>query len=124
STRCMVCEAGPTSPRFSIERVSVHECRSCGSWSARERTPASETSSQFYDTIDAGAYRTYLEPFRSVQYRNALAAIKPPAVARRSLVDVGASFGWLVRVARELGWDATGIEPATIDVEADVRPYV
>ncbi|HEY8174646.1 MAG TPA: class I SAM-dependent methyltransferase [Gemmatimonadaceae bacterium] len=110
--------------RFSLPRVEIRQCLSCRSWSAHEKSESSETSSQFYADIDERVYREYFEPFRSGQYRETLARLKARVPQGASLLDVGASYGWLVRVARDLGWNAIGIEPARIQVEASVAEYV
>jgi 2-polyprenyl-3-methyl-5-hydroxy-6-metoxy-1,4-benzoquinol methylase len=110
--------------RFSLPRVEIRQCVSCRSWSAHERKHSAETSRQFYQDIDERVYREYFEPFRSGQYREALVRIEQRPPHGASLLDVGASYGWLVRVARDLGWDATGIEPAPIEVEPSVANFV
>ena len=59
--------------------------------------------------MDETAYKAYFEPFRKKQYAEALAALglRPGD----SLLDVGASYGWLVEVALAMGVDAAGVEP-------------
>lgn len=121
---CLVCAQQHVRRRFSLSRVEIRQCTACRSWSAHERSRLSETASQFYDDIDEPVYREYFEPFRSAQYRETLARLKPDVSHRSSLLDVGASYGWLVRVARDLGWNAIGIEPAPIQIEAAVADFV
>ena len=63
----------------------------------------------FYSTVDEEAYTAYFQPFRKKQYAEALGGLglRPGD----SLLDVGASYGWLVEVALERGIDAWGVEP-------------
>jgi SAM-dependent methyltransferase len=71
-------------------------------------TPARQET-LFYSTIDEIKYREYFRPFRRGQYRYVLERLGAPA--GRTLLDVGASYGWMVEVALELGFDAYGVEP-------------
>jgi 2-polyprenyl-3-methyl-5-hydroxy-6-metoxy-1,4-benzoquinol methylase len=69
--------------------------------------------SQFHDSLDTDQYVDYFEPFRKGQYRRVLNDL---TLARSStLLDVGASFGWMVEVGLELGLDAYGLEPSPLD---------
>jgi SAM-dependent methyltransferase len=66
-------------------------------------------SARFYETIDEEKYVDYFEPMRKAQYARALS--KLDTVPAGTLLDVGASYGWMVQVALQQGFDAYGIEP-------------
>jgi SAM-dependent methyltransferase len=64
---------------------------------------------RFYDTIERDAYVPYFEPMRKAHYRQALSPLAGAPGSR--LLDVGASYGWMVEVGLDLGFDAYGVEP-------------
>lgn len=94
----------------------MYQCNRCGIYYVDvDNGTAPEQEKLFYSTIDANLYQAYFEPFRSGQYRYVLEKLGP--AHDRTLLDVGASYGWMIQVGRSLGFDSFGLEPG--DAEYD-----
>ena len=109
--KCRICRSGVTYKIFSISRGQVFKCKSCTGYSVSEHTKT-ESNNLFYETINQESYHGYLKDFRQKQYHDEISnlQIKLPA----KLLDVGASYGWLLEVADKLGYDAYGLEPGML----------
>jgi SAM-dependent methyltransferase len=75
---------------------------------ARDGT-APEQEKLFYSIVEEKSYQEYFRPFRSRQYQDVLEKLGP--AQGRTLLDVGASYGWMIQVGRKLGFDSFGLEP-------------
>jgi 2-polyprenyl-3-methyl-5-hydroxy-6-metoxy-1,4-benzoquinol methylase len=84
-------------------------------------TPENQAS-LFYSTIDEQKFAAYFEPFRSRQYRYILKklGLRPGS----SLLDVGASYGWMVRAGVELGLDSCGLEPGVVTSDVNLAKRI
>src|SRR5271165_6944684 len=107
---CPVCKSGDCPKSFDSPRGPVYRCPRCGLYFVihTRLTPPSQES-LFYSTIDEQRYCEYFAPFRSGQYRQILSQLHVTPGA--SLLDVGASYGWMVQVGLDLGLDGHGLEP-------------
>jgi 2-polyprenyl-3-methyl-5-hydroxy-6-metoxy-1,4-benzoquinol methylase len=115
---CIACGSASRELRFAGERGPVHRCTVCGLYAVTEPIAPEGQAARFYETIDESSYTSYFEDMRKAHYRRVLGEA---GIARgSSLLDVGASYGWMVEVALELGFDAHGIEPG----EAQVDPAI
>lgn len=85
-------------------------CPTCGLEVAHDETVSEAHDSQFHQELDEQEYISYFEPFRKGQYRTVLAKLKPEPGDR--LLDVGASYGWMLTVGAEFGIDSFGLEPS------------
>jgi SAM-dependent methyltransferase len=79
----------------------------------REQAAGLDHLTQFHKHLDEPSYVDYFEPLRKGQYRQVLERVGVPPGG--SLLDVGASYGWMVEVGLELGLDSYGIEPSPLD---------
>jgi SAM-dependent methyltransferase len=111
---CPLCR-GSLGPAFLLSRGPVVECAGCGVFIAREESVSPEQDRQFHQAVDERRYVGYFEPFRKDQYRQVLGRLDLATGQR--LLDVGASYGWMVDVALELGLDGHGIEPSPMTYE-------
>ncbi len=117
---CMICSANSRHERFNSYRGTVYQCDTCTMYYVDDQnTTAAGQEKLFYSTIDEVSYRRYFEPFRSGQYRYVLRRLGAPVGA--SLIDVGASYGWMVSVGRELGFDSVGLEPGDAPYDEALR---
>lgn len=99
----------------------IVQCRNCGhvyanpSWSADE----------LIDTYDAVEDEVYLveQPARERTFRHHLQAMEryTGPGQDRAMLDVGAYVGAFVKIAREAGWDAIGLEPSSWAVQEAER---
>ena len=120
---CRSCGSGKSKLKFSLLRGPVYQCGRCGLYYVdADNCTASDQGKLFYSTIDEGSYRTHFEPFRSRQYRYALEKLGP--ANDRTLLDVGASYGWMVQVGLSLGFDSFGLEPGEAGYDASLEGRV
>ena len=112
---CPICKSGSRLKSFDSSRGPVYRCLGCGLYFVIDNgvTPPSQES-LFYSTIDERRYCEYFAPFRSGQYRQILGQLHTTHGA--SLLDVGASYGWMVQVGLDLGLDSRGLEPGDAPV--------
>jgi 2-polyprenyl-6-hydroxyphenyl methylase/3-demethylubiquinone-9 3-methyltransferase len=117
---CKLCNAPGASGSFVSYRGPVFRCPNCQVYFVDydEQTPTDQDA-LFYSTVDETTYRSYFEPFRKGQYRHVLQGLGLPPCA--SLLDVGASYGWMVEVGLELGLESYGLEPGFADCRPAVR---
>jgi hypothetical protein len=119
---CPACDGSVVSKSFGSNRGQVDRCQECGLFFVPDPITPSGQEKLFYSTIDESKYVEYFEPFRKGQYRLVLqrAGLAPGS----TLLDVGASYGWMVEVALELGYEAFGIEPGEAAVSDAIRARV
>jgi 2-polyprenyl-3-methyl-5-hydroxy-6-metoxy-1,4-benzoquinol methylase len=111
---CPVCGGGPPTFVFLLTRGPVTECRDCGVLSAQDKAFSSEHDRQFHQSLES-RYVDYFKPFRMNQYREALSRLTPQTAG--NLLDIGASFGWMMEVGSEFGFDCYGVEPSPMIYE-------
>jgi 2-polyprenyl-3-methyl-5-hydroxy-6-metoxy-1,4-benzoquinol methylase len=116
---CRVCGAAAPRHSFHLTRGPVEHCKACGVFISHDRSISEQQDSQFHASLDESKYVAYFEPFRSGQYRRVLT--KLGVQPGKSLLDIGASFGWMVQVGLDLGLDAYGLEPSPMQYAEPLR---
>jgi SAM-dependent methyltransferase len=117
TAHCGLCGA-PGHPFLVKRGVDVFLCSSCGngfvpSFAIPENLEAIY-SQAYFEGGEATGYPGYLAD-RELLLRNfaeRLAFVERARPPGRRLLDVGAAYGLLLKVAREAGWDASGVELA------------
>ena len=120
---CGACRSTAHAAIYRSPRGMVYRCCDCGIFFVDDA--GAEILAQeklFYSTIDEGRYRVYFERFRSVQYRQVLSRLN--LGSGKTLLDIGASYGWMVRAALDLGLDAYGVEPGDAGCDRDLRERI
>lgn len=108
-TRCEICGSTSLRVRLTGVRGPVLECDRCHTFRVQDIVRAPDQEQLFYATIDEQRYVGYFGPFRKGQYAQVLRGINAPPDS--TLLDVGASYGWMVEVGLVLGFDSYGLEP-------------
>ncbi len=116
-SRCMLC--GSRARPFFVKRgIDVHLCQGCrNAFVPRSSIPhdlESIYSQAYFEGGEGTGYPGY-QADRAILFRNfeeRLAFIERAAPPGRRLLDVGAAYGFLLKVARDAGWDASGVEIA------------
>lgn len=106
-------------PTFVSIRGPVVECPRCHTFRVLDSNRLTDQQDLFYSTIDEERYISYFAPFRKAQYRQVLKGLDLPPGS--SLLDVGASYGWMVEEAVDLGLDAYGLEPGSAAVNEKIK---
>jgi SAM-dependent methyltransferase len=91
-------------------RLWISRCRSCGLQRYIPKDSQSIKPDEF-GNIDLVRYRASLEDLRKRSFRHVLEEAEALTTGR-SLLDIGCSYGWLLDIARERGWNAVGVEPS------------
>jgi 2-polyprenyl-3-methyl-5-hydroxy-6-metoxy-1,4-benzoquinol methylase len=115
---CPACASASLRHSFRFSRGDVASCPSCGLQLAHDETVSEAQDSQFHEALDEATYVSYFEPFRKGQYEHVLSKLHPPKGSK--LLDVGASFGWMLNVGDELGLDCHGLEPSPMRYGPDL----
>ncbi|MDP3963535.1 MAG: class I SAM-dependent methyltransferase [bacterium] len=104
---------------------NVYRCDACRSLfvfpmpSIAEIAAVYDTAEYFFGGSAHGGYANYdedKEPMRKT-FLNILGLLKGYAGGTQTLLDVGAATGYFVALARQNGWDASGIELSSHAVE-------
>jgi len=100
--------------REGWDRFEIVECTACGV-SFSDPLPSPADIETLYD--DASAYSNVYGaldwPWQRRQHELDLRRVEKTRRDRRGrLLDVGCSYGLLLEVARERGWDVSGVEPS------------
>lgn len=119
SSPCTVCASPQPRLRFVSFRGPVTQCPACHTFRVLDSNRPVDQQALFYSTIDEEKYTAYFRPFRKAQYHEILGNLKVPAGS--SLLDVGASYGWMVEEALGLGFDAYGLEPGSAAVKKEIE---
>lgn len=114
---CPVCESKESTPVFRLRGYEVAECQSCGlqfnAGFGNGRPAADVFSSEYYLSVHRDFFGAQLsggETDLSVPvYRRHLERLET-MVGRGRILDVGAGLGTFLRLARDRGWDAQGVE--------------
>lgn len=97
------------------EDVLLHRCRSCGLiFNARWASLGGPDIYDYYAERIAWPEERLHDPLNEARYADLLSGFD---LSGRKLLDVGCGVGHLVKVARDQGWEAHGIELSAAAVE-------
>jgi SAM-dependent methyltransferase len=104
---CPMCAAPQARPNHHIEGYWVYGCPACG-FKFVHPTPSSEQLADYY----ARQYAVPLERYASNSARNEsrIIALERVVAGRGRLLEVGASYGHSLAIARQRGWEVAGVE--------------
>lgn len=93
----------------SLPRTDVYECRDCGLFYSDPR-PSGHSVEAVYGTVD-DYFSIAIDDARLEWYRGLARKLERIRGTAGTLLDVGCGRGEFVAMAREVGWDASGIDP-------------
>jgi SAM-dependent methyltransferase len=104
---CLVCGANAAEQRFVQRGYRVLRCRECGLEFVAP-TPSPSELADYYDR----SYAVPLERYAAADKRNLarIADLERWCPTRGRLLELGASYGHSLALARERGWDVVGVE--------------
>ena len=107
SAGCLVCGETHVEPRFVQRGYPVFRCTGCGLEYVAP-IPSPGELAEFYDR----SYTVPLELYAAAGERNAarIADLERWCPKRGRLLELGASYGHSLALARERGWDVVGVE--------------
>lgn len=120
---CPICEQPPTRrlgrrggtahrENLGVE-CEVWQCSRCGLIFPNPMPVLINGLDQHYDVSPDDYFQNHDIQVKVVAARSMLGIAQELTGAKGRLLDIGTGRGELLRVAREEGWDATGIEPST-----------
>jgi len=114
ATACLACGCFARAPRYTLDaQWRINECSSCGMHTL-DPSPDDVVMDEFNSGEGyEGAFD--LEDEMLEISRRTLTTLERHAPGRR-LLDVGSGPGFLLRVARERGWDAVALDPSPFAV--------
>ena len=104
---CLVCGGRQVEQRFVQRGYAVYRCIGCGLEFVAP-TPSPSELADYYDR----SYAVPLELYAAASQRNIarIADLERWCPARGRLLELGASYGHSLALARERGWDVVGVE--------------
>jgi len=104
---CLVCGGTDTRQRFVQRGYVVMRCSGCG-LEFVDPTPSPAELAEYYDQ----SYAVPLERYAAAGERNRarIADLERWSPARGRLLEIGASYGHSLALARERGWEVVGVE--------------
>jgi SAM-dependent methyltransferase len=104
---CLICGATRASHQFTVNGYHVYRCAACG-FAFVAPTPAAEELADYY----ARGYAVPLERYAAAAERNEerIADLERWAPGRGRLLEIGASYGHSLALARARGWQVEGVE--------------
>lgn len=107
---CLLCD-GPLRIACQSPDLVIHRCRSCGV-EARLAVPVTGSGHDHFAELDLAQYEASVGAFRKRSYPAFIARVSRHATGGRWL-DVGCSFGWLLRyLADHTAFVPMGVEPS------------
>jgi trans-aconitate methyltransferase len=102
----------PELAAYTGERVTLQCCRGCGFTQPASLPSLPRYFDRMYDQrwSDDWVHAEHAATTKDRIFADVLAALAERADGARTLLDVGAHAGRFVRLAREHGWDAEGLE--------------
>src|SRR5438477_11691322 len=107
SARCLVCDGTATEQRFVQRGYVVLRCTDCGLEFVAP-TPSPSELADYYDR----SYAVPLERYAAADKRNLarIVDLERWCPTRGRLLELGASYGHSLALARARGWDVVGVE--------------
>jgi SAM-dependent methyltransferase len=107
STTCLVCTGTHAERRFVQRGYAVFRCIDCG-FEFVEPTPSGSELAEYYDR----SYAVPLERYAAAGHRNIarIVDLERWCPTRGRLLELGASYGHSLALARDRGWDVVGVE--------------
>ncbi len=104
---CLVCGGSDSRQRFVQRGYPVYRCRECG-FEFVAPTPSSAELAAYYDR----SYEVPLERYAAAEKRNVarITDLERVCPRRGRLLEFGASYGHSLALARDRGWEVTGVE--------------
>lgn len=121
-SRCPAC--GEPSEDAFYDRLRITDgflvlaCRGCAHQVLRACPPLPYDSDDEFEPVVLERYIKAMKQSRQAAARTMLEAVAAKRAGHGTLLDIGASFGWLVEEALRMGWQAEGIEPSSIASES------
>jgi 2-polyprenyl-3-methyl-5-hydroxy-6-metoxy-1,4-benzoquinol methylase len=112
---CALCWRADGTSMFRVDGSLMVRCDRCGLVREALRPAATDSvyDAEYYSTESAkGGYANYVldAEINRITFTERLHAIERRLGRKGRLLDVGCALGDFIEVARELGWDAEGIE--------------
>jgi len=112
---CVVCDRTDRETELTLQEWTIERCPGCG-LRVLSPEPATEQLVEVFD--DGSIYGGALDLERELLSRSEATMVAlERVVSPGRLLDVGCGPGFLLRVARDRGWEPTGIDPSPFSVE-------
>jgi SAM-dependent methyltransferase len=104
---CLICQSTQCRPLYAQNGYQVFRCDGCG-FQFVAPTPTEEELARYYDQ----SYAVPLERYASysARHQERIAELERWRRERGRLLEVGASYGHSLAIARDRGWQVAGVE--------------
>ena len=113
---CPQCAKDDPEFRYRLDHSDIVTCRACGLSYVTPRAPTAEMEARLQqwaeqDVVDEARLATAFDEGNLAHYRRLLARLERQSPgAQRRLLDVGCATGAFLTVARDAGWQVSGLE--------------
>lgn len=91
-----------------LQNASIAKCSNCSLTFVIRKNDIS-SAEDYFDIYNLEKYIAYYQEFRNNSFRRHLNIIEQ-LVPKGAILDIGCSFGWFLKIARDFGWQPFGIE--------------
>lgn len=106
---CRCCRNTNYKVSVKLSNFSIVKCSECGLTFVITEKSSYYSEEDYFDGYDLEGYTEYYKDFRNSLCRNHLSAIEQ-IVPKGKILDIGCSFGWFLKIAKDSGWQPFGIE--------------
>lgn len=112
--KCLICDSPDEQFLFEKNGYKLVRCCKCGLAYINPQPLLSELNDYYqgtYGELYVSSPRKTNSKFRDAR-RELRRLQKLSNISRPNILDVGCSFGYLVKTAQDAGWEATGVDPS------------
>lgn len=124
--KCPVCDSVDLKIMADLGSFRLKRCAACDL--VISDMDNAGVSGDYYNEEYDPLYETYYRDFRNRQFQKALQSIERVEFPGKNVLDLGCSYGWFLKKAKDHGWTAVGIEPSekvfsVVSEERDIKVY-
>ena len=124
--KCPICNGTDFKVIANLGKARLRRCKNCKL--VVNSVNSGCVSKEYYQDEYNKLYGSYYKGFRNKQFKKVLERTEEVEFTGKRVLDIGCSYGWFLKKAKEFGWNAVGIEPSekvfgVLSKEQDIEVY-